>query len=815
MGQPYYGAYQQPAAPMQPAGAPLFSNPWQPPAAPGGSAFWPAGGMPGASPVPSPVPSRQLPVPQAHQQAPPAGWQAQSAAPAAPSMASSAAPTGTAGLTEYSEQDTSVSYYDDNAPTELTAPGTDDPGTARGWVVDAFDQLGGHFRNMMGTHSVNPTGAGATPRVHHTTAGTADSEESVHMKLRAALTAGDALSLQAAVMAAHGQGMHGEDVRAARDMLLRLEVRTRQQHAHSAFDDAIASDDYWKMQAAMIHLISSGQDIVKLQEAMRTCKRRQDATHQCRRAFANRSEEALRTGIEAALKSHVKEEDVRKAREDLRTLEGWAAVRPQLSQAMGKDSITLQSALQAGERAKFVDEADLQLLKKLRSELRDAKIGRIRAMQAEGDVSGLEAALQEAQALGFDDDEVKGYVSKYADLRTKMRHREALRTAVSSGDRSLITSAVRAAEADGLNEGDLTAARTMLRSFEEQDAAQAKRTEALKELQVASQAENAGRMERALTVAEELGLNTPEVVAARDQLRNLRYLSGAEQDLQDAVQAGDKYRLRAALATARGTAGVRPERLQAAQRALKALEGKDEAKRALDGAIARRDAQLLCEAIAQAKHAGLDRGDISAAEAKLGTLQASGVVQELQQAIDSDDVVRLRAAGKAANDAGITGLEVDRVWDRVRMLDSQAWLTRQLRAAIASGEFAKLQSAVRQAEESASANAGPNAFSLAPGPAEFRRTLDEARAELRKSCARRDAMQELQLARAGGRPEAVAAAVRAAELAGVSATELAGAREELGMQGGSYPAATLPKSGGAGAGGRSVSREKRSVRFGA
>ena len=121
------------------------------------------------------------------------------------------------------------------------------------------------------------------------------------------------------------------------------------------------------------------------------------------------------------------------------------------------------------------------------------------------------------------------------------------------------------------------------------------------------------------------------------------------------------------------------------------------------------------------------------------------------------DQDRLRLAARAAADGGLTGSKVQEAWEWLRVLESRAWLRRQLGAALAGGDPAKLQAAIRQAEV---AGLGGHAEVVA------------ARAELADRTARLSARQELHLSRKSGNFYQLLAAVRAAERAGLPPEEL-------------------------------------------
>lgn len=160
--------------------------------------------------------------------------------------------------------------------------------------------------------------------------------------------------------------------------------------------------------------------------------------------------------------------------------------------------------------------------------------------------------------------------------------------------------------------------------------------------------------------------------------------------------------------------------------------------------------------IEDAKRAGLRREEVAHAQSQLQALSQSGVSKELAEAMASGDPVRLRAAAKAATEAGLTGAEVDSAWQRLRAVESHSWLRQQLDSALASGDAIRLQAAIKQAEMGGLPAADLNAA---------KKSLDGLNARLH-------ARQELHLAKISGNPYVLMQAIRQGQEAGLSQREL-------------------------------------------
>eukprot|EP00439_Symbiodinium_sp_Y106_P066003 s1629_g10.t1 len=218
-------------------------------------------------------------------------------------------------------------------------------------------------------------------------------------------------------------------------------------------------------------------------------------------------------------------------------------------------------------------------------------------------------------------------------------------------------------------------------------------------------------------------------------------------------------KLRAAI-TASKRAEVSESELAGAREALRCLELQADVRRSIEAAVTAKDVELLRRCIEDGKQAGLNRQEVARAQKHLQKLGQSSVGRELAEALQTGDAVRLRAAARAATDAGMTGAEVESAWHRLRELESHSWLRQQLDGALASNDAVRLQAAIKQAELG---GLGPPELSAA------KRHLDALNARLH-------ARQELHLARTSGNPYALLAAVRQGQEAGLPQHELEVAR---------------------------------------
>lgn len=596
-------------------------------------------------------------------------------------------------------------------------------------------------------------------------------------RLQAALASGRMADIKAVLGEAQRQGLSGPEVRRAKEALLVHEASGAKRAALRSVEDAIKADEWWKLQAALqtIVCMDLGQEQVDLvHKAMRLNKVRQEALREVRSAANARDAGRLKRAVEAALKAHVAADGVRDARAALRTLEARQASLEQLQQALSsEDPGAIQkaydSSVELGLDKKAPaplgqDPTEAEALARARQFLQREALNRLAPLERLEDSGQLQRALESAEKLGASERALAPFRERLEHLHQRLQHKAALGKALEAADKEALLRGVQAAKEEGFSQEltEYAAAVSLIQDLEARERRAATRDAAAQELRAAAAAGDCARLAAALSAAEQSGLSAAEASAARERLRNLRAKAGALQDLREAVASGDLYRLRAALAVAVSASPATPKaELEGAREALKVLEAQAAARRSIQAALAARDPSAMRCAIEAAKNEGLlPRPEVQKAEQDLEDLGKSEVLQQLRQAMKSNDVTHLGSAARAASESGITGAEVDEAWARLRSLESQGWLRRQLHAAIESQDSVRLQATLMQAEKG-----GLSASDVAA-----------ARASLSTFHAQHLARQELQLARVSGNHYTMLAALRAAEDAGLPKEELDAAR---------------------------------------
>lgn len=608
--------------------------------------------------------------------------------------------------------------------------------------------------------------------------------EACRKKLADAVMGGDIGALQAALAEAQRLGLHSREARRARDALLALEASDFQKRTTLVVDEAIESDDWWKLQAAMQLVVGGlGGDselVGRLKDAMRMQKKRQEAVRELRKAAEARDGPRLRQAIEAALLVHAREADVKRARDALRALDVRPALREQLQKAAAsKDLVSLRAALEAARRGGLQERAP-DLLREDPEErrafeaaervLKEVAVGRFRERLYAGDMEGAEQALEEAKASAVDAADLTTLSEELSVFRERTRLVKRLQEATEAGTREALSAAIEAAEAPGVVcdvAAELGVARAALQAINQRAQEGVAKAQAAQELALAMQGEDLARLSGAIATAEARGLTAiaaptaadptaaPTLGQAKERLRLLQARAGAARELDEAARSSDVYRLRGALAAAQA-AGVSEAELRSGREALRVREAQSRVRKTMDTALAQQDGETLQRSLQEARQLGFNRQELARAEAALHTLGQSRIGQDLLQAIAANDADRIRQLAGQAAAAGVAGTEVARAWEKLRELEAESWLRKQLQEAAARGDSVRLRAAIRQAE--AGGLDGPD--------------LEAARAQLANLSAKLHAIQELQLARSGGNFYTIQAAIRDCERVGLTREEV-------------------------------------------
>jgi len=460
---------------------------------------------------------------------------------------------------------------------------------------------------------------------------------------------------------------------------------------------------------------------------------------------------------------------VKRARATLRALQARESARKELRRAAeAKDMTRLKAAIIAAEKSFQEkvpemcgdDPKEKQELDAARAALRTHAMSRLSRLADAEDIESLGKGLQELSGHGVPAEEWQQFEQRHSQLKTRQRCQDTLAQATKARDKDAILAAMEDAKVVlEQNSEVIEIAQKTVSMLEAEETMAKTRAEVAEELTRSVHGEDQRRLIAALTAADAAGFTSSEVAFARERLRRLRARVGAAQELREAAHSADMYRLRAAI-TAAKRAEVSESELAGAREALRCLELQADVRRSIEAAVTAKDVELLRRCIEDGKQAGLNRQEVARAQKHLQKLGQSSVGRELAEALQTGDAVRLRAAARAATDAGMTGAEVESAWHRLRELESHSWLRQQLDGALASNDAVRLQAAIKQAELG---GLGPPELSAA------KRHLDALNARLH-------ARQELHLARTSGNPYALLAAVRQGQEAGLPQHELEVAR---------------------------------------
>mmetsp|Transcript_4059 Transcript_4059/g.15146 ORF Transcript_4059/g.15146 Transcript_4059/m.15146 type:complete len:1253 (-) Transcript_4059:32-3790(-) len=258
------------------------------------------------------------------------------------------------------------------------------------------------------------------------------------------------------------------------------------------------------------------------------------------------------------------------------------------------------------------------------------------------------------EALGDDEDtskelRVEEMATEDSDL--KVRALERLNAVVESeGSPGELEAAIKVAQAEGVEEKDLVAAKQSLEALKERFGAR----DALRQR---SRDRDVAGLKEAIQKAESLGLKDPELDVARKTLAEEEPRQRAREALQVAKDSGNPKQLKVALEGAKA-AGLGADETAEFQELLAGAESKDKSQAALQAAMADKSVPQLKFSIQQAKEAGVDPAEVAQAEAILKQEEPKHLARgQLEEALEKGSKDALEAAIGAGKAAGLDASE--------------------------------------------------------------------------------------------------------------------------------------------------------------
>jgi hypothetical protein len=315
---------------------------------------------------------------------------------------------------------------------------------------------------------------------------------------------------------------------------------------------------------------------------------------------------------------------------------------------------------------------------------------------AERDLSSLQAAVGEADAMSFSNPVVEEARALIARIEEEKACLAELSAAVSSRDKAAIDAAMGNAVRLELTEHDTyKQAAALKKRLEEEEAAHAA-------LAAAIAAADYDQLDAALGAAAALGLEGADVDEATALRTKLAAQANAKRAIRTAMEDRDADALGRALAKA-GEVGLPASDATVAEgSAMKEQLAKEaSAVEALTAATGAKDAKALEKAVAGAESIGLpDCSALTQARTTLKRLNdEAAAIAALKAATKSKDAGQLATAIATAAELGIEGKEMDAAQKAMSKLGAQSAGLAELAAAVASGDLEKVNAAIAKAEE--------------------------------------------------------------------------------------------------------------------
>eukprot|EP00435_Cladocopium_sp_Y103_P056183 s11_g18.t2 len=531
-----------------------------------------------------------------------------------------------------------------------------------------------------------------------------------------------------------------------------FKLSAEEARARAALEKAVASRDPGSLQEALRLGERAGlseEELSKAREVLKDLDGRDQAEHQLREAIKRRDVSMLKHAIDVGKAQGADDGLINEAQHALEVELQKESARQQLHEAMGsRDTARLRDALTAGERQGLSDaelHAARELLQRLERQAR-ARENLEKAMADPSDAAKLRQALEEAEAAGVGSDDLAA-ARQMLDAETRRAAaRDALNSALSSGDASRLRAAITEGEHVGLAPDELAAAQDALSKLDAQSLARQKLRDALT-------SRDPKDLQDAIAFGEAAGLPDLDLAAARKALDDELQKSQARSQLQQAEASGDVHQLRQAIAEAKA-ANLSAAEIARAQAALNTAERQEAARRRLKEAVSLEDGQLLRAALDEGEAAGLSEDELKEARQALSQEDLKAVARRrLQDATASRDKEALQVALDSASAAGLPS-DDPKVQAAQQVLDEELRKERAaqaLRSACAAQDIEALKLALDEARQA----------SVRPGD------IADAEAVLRRLEQGDAARQQLREAMASGKPEDLQKAIAAGEAAGL------------------------------------------------
>mmetsp|Transcript_96112 Transcript_96112/g.214049 ORF Transcript_96112/g.214049 Transcript_96112/m.214049 type:complete len:799 (-) Transcript_96112:82-2478(-) len=460
-------------------------------------------------------------------------------------------------------------------------------------------------------------------------------------ELQAAIEEGEAVGLYAVEL---------ENARWALDEERKLAARAKFKECQESGDAA-----QWKAAIRVGKAVGlSGQELEAAAQSLAEEERREAARLALTRAEDGNTLDMLQAAVKEAAAAGLKAQEMERAQSALAEEALKMTVAEGLREALRSGDLrALEASVREGERVKLgrreLEEprrvlCEEALRQSARAALKDAMLKK--TMGLENQISDLQAALREAEAVGLSAEElVPGQVALDRDRR-EVSARQCLREAISGRQPEEIRLAIEAAEVAGVEPLELAAAREVMED--------SRKPAAVKQLKEAVASRQIEELMAAIAHGEAVGMTSLGLQEARETLKAEERKIDARRKLQSVEGSGSLEINVWKVAIASGTAaGLEDVELEGPRRTLASLQRKAAARAAMAEALQSRLTEELRAAVREGEAADLDVSELEPGRRALAEEWRASAKSALTDATRGRKIPILQSAISNAASAGL------------------------------------------------------------------------------------------------------------------------------------------------------------------
>jgi len=337
------------------------------------------------------------------------------------------------------------------------------------------------------------------------------------------------------------------------------------------------------------------------------------------------------------------------------------------------------------------------------------------ASTARDEAAAAAAAAKAEAAKAADASKAKADAAAAASKAAVDKARMALAEAVAGKSVSSIRQALRDAQAAGVDNAEMKRSEDALDDLEadiaKNDVVQAEKNAAVAAMDAAVKTKDVDSIKKSIDAARGKGVDISEISHIEQALKNLEAQLAFEA-MDAALKTKDVGRIKSSIDAARGK-GVDNSKISLFEQGLKDLEAhlaqqamlKSRVKD-MEDALPSKDVGKIRSAIKAAEDAGVDSKAIAAAQASLETIEIKiklkGLVAKMDEAAQAEDVDQVKDAISKAKDAGVDSSEIARCEASLLKLEEEfarKEMEKELLVSLKSNDVATINASLIKAKD--------------------------------------------------------------------------------------------------------------------